>query len=70
MKKILMRKRFEKAKKQLEQEKKQTYAVRNINKEAIKKACEKEKLKPKELINKIFIRWLLDEGYLKKEDLK
>ncbi len=55
---------FEKAKKELEQEKRQTYGI-YLNKEAMKKACGKEKLKPKELINKIFTRWLIEEGYLK-----
>ena len=59
-----IKEKFEVAKRKLEQEKRQTYGV-YINKKAMKKACEKEKLKPKELITKIFTRWLIEKGYLK-----
>lgn len=52
-----IKKMAERAKRELEQEKRQTYGI-YVNKKAMKKACEKEKLKPKELITKIFTRCL------------
>ena len=59
-----IKEKFERAKKELEQEKKQTYGV-YVNKEAMKKAVEKEGIKPKKLIIKVFEDWLRKEGYLK-----
>lgn len=59
-----MQEKFERARKELEQEKKQTYGI-YVNKKAMKKAVEKEGLKPKELIVKVFEDWLKKKGYLK-----
>ena len=59
-----IKEKFEKAKKELEQEKKQTYGI-YLNKKAVKKASEDLGVKPRELIKKVFTEWLIKKGYMK-----
>ena len=64
-----IKEKFEKAKREVEQEKKQTYGI-YLNKRAIKKAVEDLGIKPKELITKVIKDWLIEKGYLEKSQKK
>jgi len=58
-----IKKKFERAKKELEQEKKQTYGI-YLNKKAVQKASRELKISPKKLITNVFENWLFKCGYL------